>query len=206
MLYLIGGPPRLGKSIIARTLARALRIPWMSTDFFEIATAAILPPAERKKVFPYTTMRLKDPYWRIPAEKAVRLQLVQARRTWKMPRAFIIRLLEGHEDFILEGTTLLPELIARLRPNPLARGNLTTLLFLDRDLNHIQKGVRTSIRADDWLRNASEPIYDRVARFIWLLNKKLERDARRHRVPIVMRTGRFSEDIRRAIALLRTRR
>lgn len=206
MLYLIGGPPRLGKSIIARNLARVLRIPWLSTDFLEIASAKILSPAERKWIFPYTDMRLRDPYWRIPAEKAVRLQLAQARRTWKIHRAFIVRLLKGREDFILEGTTLLPELIARLRLNPRARGNLRPLLFLDRDLNHIQKGVQKSIRADDWLRGASEPVYDRVSQFIWQLNERLEQDALRHHMPILKRTDFFSKDIHRAVTFLRARK
>ncbi|OGF22453.1 hypothetical protein A2Y83_04145 [Candidatus Falkowbacteria bacterium RBG_13_39_14] len=40
MIYLIGGPPRCGKTTLAKEMSKKLRIPWVSTDALEVVTRA----------------------------------------------------------------------------------------------------------------------------------------------------------------------
>ena len=46
MIYLIGGPPRCGKTILARRLAGLVGCPWLQTDYLETAFSSYFPPGE----------------------------------------------------------------------------------------------------------------------------------------------------------------
>ncbi len=41
MIYLIGGPPRCGKTTLAKEMSKKLEIPWISSDALEVVVKGI---------------------------------------------------------------------------------------------------------------------------------------------------------------------
>jgi adenylate kinase family enzyme len=52
MIYLIGGSPSSGKSILSKQLSKKLNIPYLSTDNIRPIVLAYLKGEERAKKFP----------------------------------------------------------------------------------------------------------------------------------------------------------
>jgi len=56
-IILIGGPPRCGKTTLAKRVSHELGIPWISTDAFDDIVKEYVPAEERDKLFPKTVLR-----------------------------------------------------------------------------------------------------------------------------------------------------
>lgn len=59
MIYLIGGPPRCGKTTLAKEMSKKLRIPWVSTDALEVVTRAYVDKGKWQTLYPYSFVRKK---------------------------------------------------------------------------------------------------------------------------------------------------
>lgn len=59
MIYLIGGPPRCGKTTTAKNLAKKLGISWISADTLETIVERYTPEGYRQELFPRTVMYKK---------------------------------------------------------------------------------------------------------------------------------------------------
>jgi len=52
MIYLIGGPPKCGKTTLARELSRKIKVPWIAVDTLQSIVWAYMDKEERLKKFP----------------------------------------------------------------------------------------------------------------------------------------------------------
>ena len=56
MIYLIGGAPRGGKSILSRKLSKTLNVPYISTDNLRLAVLPYFKGKDKDKNFPFIKM------------------------------------------------------------------------------------------------------------------------------------------------------
>jgi len=56
-VYLIGGPPKCGKTTLAKTLSKRLSIPWISADTLQNIASVYIPEEEYEKYFPHSKAR-----------------------------------------------------------------------------------------------------------------------------------------------------
>jgi hypothetical protein len=96
VLYLIGGPPRTGKSALALAFLRQERVPWLSTDVVRTLLRRVVPSIEEADAgFDRT-------------EELIRLM-----------RPFIDQIIEvclgQASDYLIEGVEILPSDVARFR-------------------------------------------------------------------------------------------
>ncbi|MFA6503887.1 MAG: AAA family ATPase [Patescibacteria group bacterium] len=52
MIYLIGGPPRSGKTTLAKFASKKLGIPWISCDTLEVIAGAYMGKQKWNKTHP----------------------------------------------------------------------------------------------------------------------------------------------------------
>jgi hypothetical protein len=60
VLYLVGGPPRVGKSVLAERLLRADGIPWLPTDVIRTVLRRVLPDLDAADQDPVDAARLAE--------------------------------------------------------------------------------------------------------------------------------------------------
>lgn len=60
MIYLIGGPPKCGKTTLAKALSKSLGIPWVSTDTLENVIKPYMNEKDFTNRFPVGYQRGKD--------------------------------------------------------------------------------------------------------------------------------------------------
>lgn len=100
MLYLIGGAPRAGKTILARRILAEHRIAYFPLDILVSGIA---------KALPQFGIKVPD------------TALTRAAPMWPLMRAMALSAIETGADYVLEGDVILPSHVAELqREHPLA--------------------------------------------------------------------------------------
>src|SRR5260221_9708886 len=108
MIYLIGGSPRVGKSTLAKVLAKEKTIPYISADDLASVITPYIPEQEYQVKLPVSFTRVETNYSndvfysKYSAEQIVGFYLRQAETLWPGFRNFIKYVLEFNHDFIVE--------------------------------------------------------------------------------------------------------
>jgi hypothetical protein len=93
LLYLVGGPARSGKSVLAGRLLRERSVPYFSLDYLTTALAAGVPG-------------LDVHHHQTPRDRAARL--------WPVVEPLLRHLAEVEPSYLVEGEAILPSLLAPL--------------------------------------------------------------------------------------------
>jgi hypothetical protein len=94
MLYLLGGSPRAGKSMMAKQFLSETGVPYFGLDYLKMGLARGRPELG------------VDPNGG---------DLIIAQQIWPVVRGMAMTYVENREDCLLEGTYLLPEYVAELQ-------------------------------------------------------------------------------------------
>lgn len=146
MIYLIGGAPRCGKTIFSKAIAKKKRISWISTDSIWSVVVASTPKNQIAKKFPYRRTRLG-----VHSAKSISAaEIAESKTLWPGIRAFIERIIEIHEDYVIEGVHLMPELIRTLKRKKYWK-DISVVYLVKEDLQKIKDGFSRNVAAHDWL-------------------------------------------------------
>src|SRR5438067_9292419 len=119
VIYLIGGPPRCGKTTLARRLASTVHCPLIQTDYLEAAISCYLPDSDydglehQQDPEPEATAANRNDivYATYSAAQCIAYDRARAQRTWPGVQALIENALSDGEDLILEGFHVDPMLV-----------------------------------------------------------------------------------------------
>ncbi len=187
MMYLIGGAPRLGKSIIAKKVALEAGISWLSTD----SICAMLRPGKE--------MRFAD-VMHLGTARIVERELTEAASIAKTLTLFIERHIESGTDFVLEGVHLLPALFGHIqKARPAA---VKSLFVLSTDENIVLSGLCADTREENWMSGASEEMQRAMADFVVGYSMAIRNLAEKECLSMFERTADFQKDIETMMYLL----
>ena len=88
MIYLIGGAPRCGKTILSKQIAQQKNIPWISTDMIRSIVLACTPKAQMNKKFPYEKLQQEKqatPYQDVnfnPPRRLLLAEIAESKSLW----------------------------------------------------------------------------------------------------------------------------
>ena len=206
MIYLLGGPPRVGKSRISSeirqkhavsvfstdTLAAVLESvlsPEVAPDLFVFAKFDEMPMAERVKVI------MKDP------AELVDYVRKESHVVWKAVEAFIRR--ENHEgrDALIEGVAVLPELVSQLEAIP------HRVVFVGNQGKDHKENIKKSAEENehDWIRGASDQYIGAFATFVKRMSAYVEQEARKYGFEYIEMDkkllGDVTEDLMKSLGL-----
>ena len=153
MIYLIGGAPRCGKTILAKKISIKKKISWITTDALRPVILAYVSKKERNNKFPYEALKInKNQYHfeRYSPTKLLRAEIKEAYTMWPGLRALIQQLINCKQNYIIEGVHLLPQLINQFK-NTRYWKNIEVIYLVKKDLNKIVQGLNKNKREFDWL-------------------------------------------------------
>ena len=116
MIYLLGGPPRVGKSIVSKTITRKHGINVVSTDSLGAVLESVLDPEVEPGLFVVNRFNEMTEADRIDlmvenATERIKYQIQESYAVWKAVKPFILRERDEGRDVVVEGVAVLPELV-----------------------------------------------------------------------------------------------
>lgn len=178
MLFLLGGPPRVGKSIIAGQIRQKLAVSTVSTDSLGAALENVLSPEAAPDLFVF------DRFVKMPMAERVKLiakdpaKLIdyvkkESHVVWRAVAAFAGRENDEGRDVLIEGVAVLPELVNRLDNIP------HRAVFIGHQGENHKERIKRSAEENenDWMRDASDQYISAFAAFVNRMSVYIEQEA-----------------------------
>ena len=181
MIYLIGGAPRAGKTILGQQISRELRIGWVSTDL--LLTLLRVTNVEGMKT-----------EWNTAPEA------ITANAAWFFPylERFVWGVNSMVEEYVIEGVDFLPTQAAQLAAHyPIRAVFLGCSRMTPATLEQFPGRSRG-------YQNLPESLRHQIAQDVPLWSEFIRQEAERLRYPYIDTASRFSDRLREAEALLTT--
>ena len=186
MIYLIGGPPRCGKTTVAKRLAERLCCSRLPVDYLTTALMGYVSTADEARMFPREGVRGDARFARFSAEQIVRNYRTKAEHTWPGLRSVIEYAASDGHAMVLEGYQIEPRFVdalSREAPDVPVR-----VVFLVRDdAAMLETDLQRGEAADDWLiRETKEAAtFGRVAQMIAAYSAIIAGEAQRYGLPLI---------------------
>ena len=204
MIYLLGGPPRVGKSTISRTITEKHGINVVSTDSLGAVLENVLNPEAEPGLFIVSRLNEMTVDDRInlmaknPIER-INYQIEENRAVWKAVTPFIQREKEEGRDVMVEGVAILPELVSQLE-------DVTCrVVFIGNQGSKHKENIQKSAKenAHDWMQNASDEYIDAFATFVVEMSSYIEKEARKYNYEYVeMSNSPFNDAVEKVVGSL----
>jgi 2-phosphoglycerate kinase len=151
MIFLIGGSPRGGKSILGRRLAKKLNIGHLSTDNIRPIVIPYFPKRDFLEKFPFENMLIRNDFEKFfkkySGQEMLRADIKEARTIWPGVRNLIEYLLKCEMDYVIEGAHLLPSLVRKFKNNK----NIKIIFLTKKDERRIYEGFIKNKNRNDWV-------------------------------------------------------
>lgn len=204
MIYLIGGAPRVGKSIIAKKIAEAEQAHFLSTDDICSKATKQLSPEEKKTKFPLPGFSGDPSENTLNPEERVKLQIISAKSLAPDIEKAIEAALSQKESLVIEGVHILPvqarEWIEKFGPDQFK----VTFVGLE-NVEQIISGIMKNTSPDNWMRDSNPAVIRQVAEFVSAFSSNIRQEADKNHFPYDMRTEDFERDVRRIMECLMTK-
>ncbi len=201
MIYLLGGPPRVGKSTISRAILKKYGISVVSTDSLGAVLETVLRPEAEPGLFIFARLNER------PAKERIKLMLEntaefinytvsESRAVWKAVKPFILREKDEGRHVLIEGVAILPELVRQLE-----NVDYRVVFIANQSNEHsenIKKGAANN--EHDWMRYASSEYINAFATFVVRMSAYIEQEARKYGFSYIEMDGRPFQDVAGAVA------
>jgi 2-phosphoglycerate kinase len=181
LLYLIGGAPRAGKTILARRILAGHRIAYFSLDVLMSGIANAMP--ERG-------IKVPDP------------ALERARPMWPLVRAMALNLIESGDDYLIEGDVILPEHVAELRRQFAPQMRSCFLGYASIDPATKMHAIRRYASAGDWTLSLTDAYLLKLTAELRDFSAYLRDQSAQHGLSFFDESAGFAEMLDQALAFL----
>jgi 2-phosphoglycerate kinase len=151
MIYLIGGTPRGGKSILSRKLSKILNVPYISTDNLRLVVLPYFKGKDKDKNFPFIKMfdsaTIDKFFLKYTGQEQLKADLRESKSTWPGIKSLIDHLLVCKMDYIIEGVHLLPSFVKMYKNNK----DVKIVFLAKSDEEKIYQGLLRHKNNSDWL-------------------------------------------------------
>jgi 2-phosphoglycerate kinase len=180
MIFLLGGPPRVGKSIISSEIRQKHAVNVVSTDTLGAVLEDILSPQAAPDLFvfrKFNEMPLSERVKLLVEDPAELIDYVrkESHFVWKAVEAFLRR--ENYEgrDVLIEGVAVLPELISQIEDIP------HRVVFIGNQGENHEENIKKSAKENehDWMRGFSDQYIDAYAMFVKRMSAYIEQEAKK---------------------------
>jgi len=199
MIYLIGGPPRVGKTTLVNYLVQKHPMHAASTDAIRYMLRRAVPrEALNPDIFinfhedVMNTWALKTP------QQTLKEQNKQSKAYWKVLQKYIESYDEDGIDLILEGVAILPEFVKSLSVE-------TRCVFLGNTSEEHLQTIKAYAKANahDWMHAYSEHELENAAEFFQVMSTFMKDQAGMHNLLYVeMEDSDFDKKLREAAKYL----
>ncbi|MFA5127629.1 MAG: hypothetical protein WC457_01320 [Patescibacteria group bacterium] len=210
MIYLIGAPPRCGKTTLAKKMSKQTKIPWISCDTLDSITHAYIPKNQWQKKYPYSSLRKRggarnnDEFYSMYTPKKIMTVLKkEAETVYGAIDAIVACEIADGNDYIIEGYHIVPE-FAKKMINKYGKQNVRAVFLTKFDENKFAVDVHRSTTPNDWLivLTKKEETFIKVGKMVSLFSHDFEKEANKFGLKSMNMDTRFNEQINLAIKYL----
>lgn len=208
MIYLIGGAPRCGKTIVAKQLAKKLGTAWISSDAIESVVAEYTPRADWARLFPKSIIRSKTKqsndlmYAKYSTKEITDAYIKQAKTSWCAVEVMVRCAIQEEHDLIIEGHQIHPVLMARLiKKYKMVKG----IIIVRTDLARIISGALKNKAKSDWfIKKTEKPeTYKKIAQMIRAYSNILIVESKKYRFKVINTEIDFNNQVKTAVSYLK---
>lgn len=181
MIFLLGGPPRVGKSIISSEIRKKYAVSVVSTDTLAAALENVLSPEAAPDLFVFArfhAMPMAEQVKLILQDPAALIDYVKKESyvVWKAVEAFIRRENDEGRDALIEGVAVLPELMSQIEDI-----SHRVVFIGNQGENHKERIKKfAEVNEHDWMRGVSDPYIDAFAMFVKRMSTYIEQEAMKY--------------------------
>jgi 2-phosphoglycerate kinase len=167
MIYLIGGPPRCGKTTVAMRLAHTLNCSRLPVDYLTTAFMNYVPQADWQRLFPNEGVRGDARFATFPPEQIVANYRTKAEHTWPGMRDIIAYALYDRHTLIVEGYQIEPRFVDEILTT-YPQFEIKAVFLYRSDVALLSEDLKKGAHPEDWVvRETKEAItFIRIAEMI----------------------------------------
>ncbi len=208
MIYLIGGPPKCGKTTLAKKLSKKLGIPVLTTNELESKAKKSLPQKitadELATLYPLSAMKgtNNDEIYSFQSPHTIAdnyIQQSKVKQTTKEIDTFVESKIAEGKDCIIEGYHITPALVAKLKTTHRAH-NIHALFLARYDVGAFIEQVETHTKATDWVikNTANKETFQKIGEMIVYFSVHMKKEAKKYECR-VMNMDLFETQLKKAI-------
>lgn len=184
MIYLIGGPPRCGKTTLAKAIAVNKSIPILPLDYVSSVISPYIAEFDGGIKLPLQAARVKTDYSNdifykeYSSEQIVDLYLDQAETFWPGIKNCLLYALADNYDFVLEGWQVLPHHLKTL-VIPKNQDRIVVTFLIKTNTESIANGLKLNVDSNDWVakHTREEGTYQAIAKMVARFSQRIEEEA-----------------------------
>jgi 2-phosphoglycerate kinase len=181
MIFLLGGPPRVGKSLISSEIRQKYAVSVVSTDALGAVLEDVLGPEAAPDLYVlgrFAEMPLAERLKSIMKDPAELIDYVrrEGHVVWRAVEAYVGRENSEGRDLLVEGVAVLPELISRIAGLP------HRVVFVGNQGEDHNENIRRFAEENrhDWMRGASDQYVDAFSVFVNRMSAYIEQEAKKY--------------------------
>ena len=205
MIYLIGGPPRCGKTTLAKALSKRVGASWISTDMLEVISGRYMTKNQWSISHPYSILRRIHKsndafYTSLSSQKIVTLLRKQARATFPAIEMAIACAVADEHDLIIEGYHLEPRLANQVIKK-YGKEKIKAIFLIKEDPEKFASDVRKSTTPNDWLLvlTKQEDTFLKVGVMVAALSQRISGEAKKHQLLVCNTDQNFERQMVAAV-------
>ena len=206
MLTLIGGPPRCGKSSIARALATISSSSFLPADYLTSAVAGYLNDEDTARLLPRLPGTFRDndaKYENFSIDRIVENYRTKATSSWVAVRAVAEYAHADGNTFVIEGYQIEPQPVASLRDD-LGAEAVRCLFAYRTDVEATLGALQRHRGPNDWAHEFTlrPQTLGRIAEMICTYGTAIAAEAQLLGLPTISMDGDFADRVEEALAML----
>jgi 2-phosphoglycerate kinase len=209
MIYLIGGPSRSGKSIIAKKLSHKIEAEIIPMDYIEAATMEYYPKERSEQMCPFSTMRKKTDrdnnrfVQEYSAQEIVDAFEAQGQSAWPAIRAIVKYGLKRGDDLIIDGYQITPSFMKFLNET-INSDDVRAVFVYQKDVKSILKSFKEHTVSDDWIlrEGTSDDTLLKFAELTSLYGIKIEKESQSNNFKSFCMDEKFESQLEKVLQCL----
>ena len=184
MIYLIGGPPKCGKTTLAKELSEKYNISWISADTLQNIVKAYTPKEKHKTLFPHSYLRggsNDEFYSKHSAKEIIKNYIKQGKATYDAISMMAETYLVDEDDFIVEGYQITPEIVNRIFKQ-FGKEHVRAVFLVKHDEEKFIQDIHKSTTPNDWIirKTKDESTYAKIAKMISEYSGYFEKESEKY--------------------------
>ena len=208
-VYLIWGPPKCGKTTLAKELSKKFNIPWISADTLQNIVYAYTDKKKHKKIFPHSHLKWESNDERYAINSAndhIKWYITQWKTSYKAISMIAETYLIDKDDIIVEWYQVTPEIVSKIIKK-FWMEHIRAVFLVKHNAKKFVQDINKSTTPNDWIirKTKDESTFDKIAKMISGYSKYFEKEAKKYKLPLLIMDEDFEIQIEKAIGILRSK-